>query len=81
MFRWMERDLCWSDRDWCAWLESVFACLVECLPTGFPWLFYIFSFVGGLVRVEIRQSLNPKDRERESHPCVNLHQERLLQLP
>ena len=25
----MECDQCWSDRDWCAWLESVFACLVE----------------------------------------------------
>ena len=30
----------------------------------------------GLVRNETLQSLNPKDRERESHPCVNLHQER-----
>ena len=35
MFRLMERDQCWSDRDWCSWLESVFARLVECLSTGF----------------------------------------------
>ena len=41
------------------------------------WLSYIFGFVG-LVRNEILQSLNPKDRERESHPCVNLHRERFL---
>ena len=32
----MERDQDWSDRDWCAWLESVSACLVVFLPTGFP---------------------------------------------
>ena len=25
------------------------------------------------------QSLNPKDRERESHPCVDLHQEKQFQ--
>ena len=28
---------------------SVFACLTEKLPTGFPWLSHIFGFVG-LVR-------------------------------
>ena len=33
----------------------------------------------GLVRNEILQPLNPKDGERESHPCVNVHRERLLQ--
>ena len=31
----------------------------------------------GLVRNEILQSLNPKDRERESHPCVNLHRKKI----
>ena len=36
----MERDQYWSDRDWCAWLESVFACLVVFLPTGFPVALY-----------------------------------------
>ena len=36
MSRLMERDQCWSDRDWCAWLESVSACWVEFLPTSFP---------------------------------------------
>ena len=46
VFRLMERDQCGSDRDWCAWLESVFACLVEDMPAGFPWLSYIFGFVG-----------------------------------
>ena len=35
----------------------------------------------GLVRNEIFQSLHPKDRERESHPCVNLHREKEFQLP
>ena len=31
---------------------------------------------------EILQLLNPRDRERESHPCVNLHREKwFLQLP
>ena len=34
-FRLMERDQRWSDRDWCSWLASVFACLVEELPTSF----------------------------------------------
>ena len=29
-------DQYWSDRDWCAFLESVFACLVDCLSTRFP---------------------------------------------
>ena len=37
-----------------------------------PWLSYIFGFV----RNEILEPLNPKDRERESHPCVNLHREK-----
>ena len=46
MFRLMERDQCWSDRDWCAWLESVFACVIEELPTGFAVAFHIFGFVG-----------------------------------
>ena len=54
-------------------------CLRSCRQVS-PWLSYIFDFVG-LVRNEILQSLNPKDRERESHPCVNLHREKLLQLP
>ena len=45
----MERDQSWSNPDWCAWLELVFACLDECLPTSFPvallhlwfcWLFW-----------------------------------------
>ena len=31
----MERDQCWSDRDRCSWLEFVFECLIEELPTGF----------------------------------------------
>ena len=31
----MERDQCWSDPDWCSWLELVFACLIDELPTGF----------------------------------------------
>ena len=78
----MERDQCWSDRDCCAWLEFVLACLVECLPTSFPVaLLHLWFCWFGLVRNEIPQSLNLKDRERESHPCVNLHRERLLQLP
>ena len=34
----------------------------------------------GLVRNEMLQSLKPKDRERESHLCVNLHREKLPQL-
>ena len=67
----MERDQYWKDRDWCLWLEFVFACVIEELPTGFsvtlwhPWFCWF-----GSVRNEILQSLNPKDRERESHPCV-----------
>ena len=27
------------------------------------------------------QSPNPKDRDRESHPCLNLHREKQIQLP
>ena len=80
--RLMERDQHWSDRDWCAWLESVSACLVECLPTSFTVaLLHLWFCWFGLVRNEILQSLNLKDRERESHPCINLHRETLLQFP
>ena len=32
------------------------------------------------VSLNVLQTSNPTDRARESHPCVNLHQERLLQL-
>ena len=57
-------------------------CLSVCRQTVFPVaLLRIWFCWFGLVRNEILQSLNPKDRERESRPCVNLHQERLLQLP
>ena len=78
----MERDQRWSDRDWCAWLESVSACLVVFLPTGFTVALYHLWFCWfGLMKHEILQSLNPKDRMRESHPRVNLHREKLLQLP
>ena len=71
--RLMERDQCWSDRDWCAWLEYVSACLVVFLPTFLTVAFHHLWFCWfGLVS---------KDRQRESHPCVNLHRERLLQLP
>ena len=73
----MERDQCWSDPDWCSWLELVFACLIEELLTGFPVaLLPVWFCWFGLVRNEILLSLNPKDRERESHPCVNLHREK-----
>ena len=73
----MERDQYWSDRDWCSWLESVFACLVEDLPTSFPVaLLHLWFCWFGLVRNEILQSLNLKDREREYRPCVNLHREK-----
>ena len=67
--------------DWCAWLQSVSACLVECLPTGFPVaLLHLWFCWFGLVRNEVLQSLNPKDRVREAHPCVNLHREKWFQL-
>ena len=50
------------------------AFLIEELPTGSPWLCYIFGFVGlGWWRI---QPLNPEVRGRESHPCVNLHREK-----
>ena len=79
----MEHDQYWSDRSWCSWLEFVFACWTEELPTGstrgsLTSLVLLVWF--GLVRSEIRQSLNPKDRERESHPCVNLHRKKSPQL-
>ena len=35
------------------------------------WLEFIFACLIELVMNEILQSLSPKDRERESHPCVN----------
>ena len=67
MFRLMERDLCWSDPGWCSWLELVFACLIEDLPTGFPVaLLHLWFCWFGLVTNEILQSLNPKDVERRS---------------
>ena len=47
MFRLMESDQFWSDRDWCSWLDFVFASFIEELPTGFPVaLSDIFGFVG-----------------------------------
>ena len=79
MFRLM--DQCWSDPDWCSWLELVFACLSEDLPIGFPvtlqdlWICWL-----GLVENGILQLPNPKDREREFRPCVNPRQERKVQL-
>ena len=77
----MECDQCWSDPAWCSGLELAFACLTEELPTGFSVaLLHLWFCWLGSVRNEILQSLNPKDRERESHPCVNLHREKLPQL-
>ena len=74
VFRLMERDQCWSDRDWCALLEFVCACVIVELPTCFPWLFYILGLCWfGLVRNGILQSPSPKDQAREFRPCVNLH--------
>ena len=61
--------------------EFVSACAIEEMPTGFPVAFLHLWFCWFVsVRSEILKSLNPKDRERESHPCVNLHQEKLFQL-
>ena len=57
-----------------------FACLTWELPTSFLVALLNFCCWFGLVRNEILQSLNPKELERESHPCVNLHREKLLQL-
>ena len=74
MFRLMERD-----QYWCSWLEFVFACLTEGLPTGFTVaLLHLWFCWFGLVRSEILQSRDPKDREREFHPCVNLHREKII---
>ena len=73
----MERDQCWLDLDRCPWLESVFACLVDCLPTSFPvGLLHLWFYWFGSVKNEIRQLLNPRDREQDSHPCVNMHREK-----
>ena len=63
----MERGQCWSDPDWCSWLEFVLACLTEELATGFPVaLLHIWFCWFGLVSNEILQSLTPKDQARES---------------
>ena len=71
----MERDRHWSDRDWCS------ACVLVELPTGFSVALVPLWFCWfGSVMDEILESLSPKDRERESHPCVNLHREKLPQL-
>ena len=72
----MERDQYWSDRDWCSWLEFVFACVIEDLPTSFS-VALVHLWFCWFVSVS---SQNPKDRERESHPCVNLHREKLIRL-
>ena len=81
MFRLMERDRYWSDPDWCSWLEFVVACLTEELPTGFSVaLLHLWFCWFGLLRNELLQPLTTKDRERESHPCVNLHREKLFQI-
>ena len=58
------------------------AFVIEELPTSFSVaLLHLWFCWFGLVRDEILQPLNPKDREREYHPCVNLHQEEEFQLP
>ena len=57
------------------------ACLIEELPTGFTVaLLHLWFCWFGLVKNEILQSQHLKDRERESHLCVNLHQEKSPQL-
>ena len=64
-------DGTWSDQDWCAWLESVFACLVECLPTSFPVaLLHLWFCWFGLMRNEILQSPNPTQRSRAGIPSM-----------
>ena len=70
VFRLMERDQCWSNQDWCSWLESVFVCLTEELPTGFPWLSHVFWFCWfGSLRNEILQSLKSQ-RSRAGIPSM-----------
>ena len=62
MFRLMERDQCWSDPDWCSWLELVFACLTEELSTSFDVaLLHLWFCWFGLVGNEILQSPNLKE--------------------
>ena len=57
----------------------MFGCV---LPTSFRVALYRLWFCWfDLVKNEILLSLNRKDREREFHPCVNLHREKVLQLP
>ena len=74
MFRLMDRDQNWSDRDWCSWLESVFARQVEELPTGSTVALTHIGFCWfGSMRNETLQLLSPKDQAREFRPCVNLH--------
>ena len=81
MFRLMERDQHWSDRDGCAWLEFLCACFVDDLPTSFPVaLLHLWFCWFGLVKNEILQTPNPKDRELESHPYVVQHPEKLSPL-
>ena len=71
----MERDQCWSDPDWCSWLELVFACLIDELPTGFTvalWHpFVLLIWFGEEWNTSITKFL--RSRAGESHPCVNLH--------
>ena len=42
-------------------------------------LLHLWFCCFGSVRDEILQPLSPKDRERETHPCANLHREKLPQ--
>ena len=45
-----------GDRDCCAWLDFVFACWVECLPTSFSMaLLHLWICLFGLARNEILQ--------------------------
>ena len=58
----------------------MFGCVF--LPTSFSVaILHLWLCWFGLVKNEMLQSLHPKDGERESHPCVNLHREKLPQLP
>ena len=63
-----------------SWFSCGCACLMACHAASFPVLFLWISLIGQGKSGTLRRP-NPKDQEREFHPCVDLHQERWYQIP
>ena len=78
VFRLMERDQYWPVRCW-KLISHVW--LTACRQGFSVTLLHLWFCWFGSVGNEMLHLPNAKNRERESHLCVNLHRKRLFQLP